>query len=239
MKSIENLKNGLKDGIAIALGYFPVSFTFGIMAVSLNIPTHISVLVSLTNLTSAGQFAGLPLFVVDGAYIEMALTQLIINLRYALMSLSLSQKVDKNWKTLDRIILSFGITDEIFAVSSNQKQKVSRAYFLGLMILPIIGWTSGTFAGCVASGLLPYKLQNALGLAIYGMFLAIIIPPARKSKVVAGIIVICFVLSYLASILPVVSDISSGTRTIILTVGISAVAAWLFPRENQEVSDES
>lgn len=229
MRSIENLKNGLKDGIPIALGYFPVSFTFGIMAVSLNIPTHIAVLVSLTNLTSAGQFAGLPLFVVDGAYIEMALTQLIINLRYALMSLSLSQKVDKNWKTLDRMILSFGITDEIFAVSSNQKQKVSRAYFLGLMILPIIGWTSGTFAGCVASGLLPYKLQNALGLAIYGMFLAIIIPVAKKDNNVKIVILIAVIISIILNYINQYITIGSGFIIIICTMISAGIMAYLKP----------
>ena len=144
-------------------------------------------------------------------------------------NLSLSQKVDKNWKTLDRMILSFGITDEIFAVSSNQKQKVSRVYFLGLMILPIIGWTSGTFAGCVASGLLPYKLQNALGLAIYGMFLAIIIPVAKKDNNVKIVILIAVIISIILNYINQYITIGSGFIIIICTMISAGIMAYLKP----------
>lgn len=233
MKQTSNFIKGIKDGIPIALGYFPVSFTFGIMAISLGIPPYIAVLVSLSNLTSAGQFAGLPLFIMDGAYIELALTQLIINLRYALMSLSLSQKIDKKWRTIDRMLLSFGITDEIFAVSANHEGKVSRSYFLGLMILPILGWTSGTYAGCIASKMLDPKLQNALGLAIYGMFLAIIIPVAKKDNDVKMVIIMAAMISILLNYLNVFINIGSGFVIIICTLISAGIMAYLRPKEDK------
>ncbi|MCI5773996.1 MAG: AzlC family ABC transporter permease [Erysipelotrichaceae bacterium] len=232
MSSKNRFIRGIKDGIPIALGYFPVSFTFGILAVSLNIPPFIAILVSLTNLTSAGQFAGLPLFITEGAYLELALTQLVINLRYALMSLSLSQKVDNKWHTLDRMILAHGITDEIFAVSSNTKDKISRAYFLGLMSLPIIGWTLGTYVGCIASSLLDHKLQNALGLAIYGMFLAIIIPAAKKDRDIKLVVVISAISSIIINYLNNFIGIGSGFIIIICTLISAGTMAILHPKED-------
>lgn len=233
MNETNNFIKGIKDGIPIALGYFPVSFTFGIMAITLGIPPYIAVLISLSNLTSAGQFAGLPLFIMDGAYIELALTQLIINLRYALMSLSLSQKIDKNWRTIDRMLLSFGITDEIFAVSANQETKISRSYFLGLMILPILGWTSGTYAGCIASQMLDPKLQNALGLAIYGMFLAIIIPVAKKDNDVKVVIIMAAMISIMLNYLSTFINIGSGFVIIICTLISAGVMAYMRPKEDE------
>ena len=224
---------GLRHGVPIALGYLSVSFTFGMKAVADGMTPLQAVLISATNLTSAGQFAGLPLMLSNASLMEMALTQLIINLRYALMSLSLSQKLDESMNTLSRMLFSFANTDEIFAVASSQPGRVGRHYLFGLMFTPYFGWTIGTLLGAVAGMLLPEFFRTALGIAIYGMFLAIIIPPARKDKVVAALVAISFALSFAGSYLPVVSSMSSGTRTIILTVVISSAAAILFPRKTE------
>lgn len=169
-------KCGIRDGIPIALGYVSVSFTFGLMAVQAGLSWWQAVLISLLNVTSAGQFMGLDIMVAGGAYVEMALAQLVINLRYALMSISLSQKVDSNFKTGSRLFYGFFMTDEIFGVAASRKGEVHRSYFGGLVTLPVIGWVFGTFAGAVLGGVLPPLLQSAMGIAIYGMFLAIIIP---------------------------------------------------------------
>lgn len=226
-----SFKEGLQDGIPIALGYVSVSMTFGMMAVSMGIPVEVAVLISLTNLTSAGQFAGLDLLLTQAAYIEMALTQLIINLRYSLMSLSLSQKIDTSMNTKDRAIIAFGITDEIFALSSNKPTRVGKKYMLGLMSLPILGWTGGTLIGAVASHLLPASICDALSIAIYGMFLAIIIPPAKKDKNVRTTILIASLLSCVFALLKDVVQIGSGFIIIICTLVSAGCMAILRPVE--------
>ena len=184
MVVIENrFIQGLKDSVPIGLGYLSVSFTFGMMCVSSGIPVEVAVVISLTNLTSAGQFNGLILILEAAPLMELAMSQFIINLRYALMSLSLSQKIDKKMSTLDRAFISFGITDEIFwPWASSTYERVGRNYMLGLILFPVFCWTLGTFIGGSATALMPETLRNALGIAIYGMFLAIIIPPAKKLK---------------------------------------------------------
>lgn len=224
-----NFKKGLKDGIAIGLGYVSVSFTFGMMAVSNGVPLEIAVMISLSNLTSAGQFAGLELMLAAGSYIEMALTQFIINLRYALMSLSLSQKVDQNMTTIDRCCIAYGITDEIFALASSQKGRVGRKYMAGLIALPVVCWTLGTFLGGAASTMLPEMIRSAMGIAIYGMFLAIIIPPAKKFSSVRNVVILSALLSCLFSILHNVLPISSGFVIILCTLVSAGVGAYLFP----------
>lgn len=176
-----SFSRGVRDGIPIALGYISVSFTFGMMAVSQGLPVWFAVAVSMTNLTSAGQFAGLSLIVSGASLLEMALTQLTINLRYALMSLSLTQKLDSSVTLADRFWISFGNTDEIFAVASGQNGPVGKKYFLGLMSTPYCGWALGTLLGAAAGNILPSPVRDALGIAIYGMFLAIIVP-ARAGK---------------------------------------------------------
>ena len=162
----------------------------------------------------------------------MALTQFIINLRYSLMAISLSQRVDASFTVPARLLLGFSITDEIFAVASSQPGKVSHWYLYGLMTAPYLGWSVGTILGAVAGTLLPVFLRNALGIAIFGMFLAIIIPPARKNKVVAALVALSFALSFACNYLPGIASLSDGTRTILLTVLISCGAALLFPVEN-------
>ncbi|MEE0859161.1 MAG: AzlC family ABC transporter permease [Acutalibacteraceae bacterium] len=225
-----DFKKGLKDGIPIALGYISVSFTFGLQAVNGDMIWWEAVLVSLTNLTSAGQFAGLEIMLRGGGFwIEMVCTQLIINMRYALMSISLSQKTDESVSGIHRFLTGFGITDEIFAVSMGNEKPVSNKYLYGVIILPVLGWTSGTFLGAVAGQVLPQVVISALSLAIYGMFIAIIIPPAKKNKAVLKVIIISVVLSCAFKWIPVLSEVSSGFVIIICTVIASVIGAILFP----------
>lgn len=226
---ITDFKWGMRNGIPIALGYVSVSFTFGLMAVSAGMSWWQAVLVSMTNLTSAGQFAGLDIMVAGGTLIEMALSQLIINLRYALMSLSLSQKVDKTVNTLYRFVIGMGITDEIFAVAMSRDRKVSRYYMFGLIVVPYIGWAGGTFAGAVIGGILPEIVRSALGIAIYGMFLAIIIPKAREDSAYLKVILIAVLLSCLFNWVPFLSKVSSGFVIIICAVVASIAGAVLYP----------
>ena len=226
---MNDLKRGMKDGIPIALGYVSVSFTFGLMAVSAGMSWWQAVLISMTNLTSAGQFAGLDIMIAGGTLIEMALSQLVINLRYALMSLSLSQKVDKTLNTFYRFIVGVGITDEIFAVAVNQKQKVSRYYMFGLIAIPYVGWAGGTLAGAVLGGVLPDIVSSALGIAIYGMFIAIIIPKAREHSCYMKVILIAVVMSCLFRWVRGLNKVSSGFVIIICAVVASAIGAILYP----------
>lgn len=229
MQIMKDFKWGMRNGIPIALGYVSVSFTFGLMAVSAGMAWWQAVLISMTNLTSAGQFAGLDIMVAGGTLIEMALSQFIINLRYALMSLSLSQKVDKSLTTFYRFIVGMGVTDEIFAVAMSRDRRVSRNYMFGLIAIPYIGWAGGTFAGAVVGGILPKMLRDALGIAIYGMFLAIIIPKARENSAYMKVIVIAVALSCVFRWVPVLNRVSSGFVIIICAVAASTIGAFLYP----------
>lgn len=230
----KELRIGLKDGIPIAVGYFGVSFTFGILAAKADIPPTIAALISLTNMTSAGQFAGLELIIAGSSYIEMILTQLVINLRYSLMSLSLTQKTSSEFTTPKRLGLSAVITDEVFAVASSRSQEITPAYLAGLQILPVIGWTGGTFVGAVAGSILPTAVLSALGLALYGMFVAIVIPPARENTHIAAVAVIALVISCVLYYAPLFSFISSGFSIIICTIIAAGIGAILFPIEETE-----
>lgn len=225
---------GVRHGIPIALGYLSVSFTFGMKAVGDGLTWLQALLISMTNVTSAGQFAGLPLMIAQASLIEAALTQLIINLRYALMSLSLSQRLDKSMTTPHRMAFSFCNTDEIFAVASSQPEKVGKWYLYGLMSTPWLGWALGTFGGAVAGQLLPEFLRTALSIAIYGMFLAIILPPARKEHPVRVVVIIAVALSLLLRYTPVLNQISSGFAIIICAVVASTIGALLFPVKEGE-----
>ena len=178
MKKREFIR-GLRDGFPVCLGYFSVSVAFGMTAVLSGMPLWAAVLISLTNLTSAGQFAGTNLLIAGGTMAELAVTTLIINIRYFLMSLSVSQKVERQMSIPKRLAVSFGITDEIFAVSMQHPGALTGAYMAGLILTPVLGWTGGTLAGAAATSVMPEALSNALGIALYGMFIAIIIPPAR------------------------------------------------------------
>ena len=209
MKKREFLQ-GIRHGIPICLGYFSVSAAFGITAVRSGLPLWTAVLISLTNVTSAGQFAGVNLMVAGGSMIEIAMTTLIINIRYFLMSLSVSQKVESKMSMKKRLGIAYGITDEIFAVSMQQPRKLTASYMAGLILTPVVGWTLGTFVGGAATQLMPQKLSSAMGIALYGMFIAIIIPEGKKNKIVLGSIVISFALSYFASIIKPFRNLSEG-----------------------------
>ena len=224
-----NLLKGLRDGVPIALAYLSVSFTFGLLACENGLSVISAFLISLTNLTSAGQFAGLDIIVACGTLIELAVTTLIINLRYFLMSFAISQRVDSNMTTLQRLVCSFGITDEVFAVICQKNGKVGFKYFLGLIILPICGWSSGTLIGAGASMLLPYSVRTALSIAIYGMFIAIIIPPAKRYKPYFYAIGIAVVISCLFRYTPFLNIVSGGWVIIISAVAASALCAYFCP----------
>ena len=220
---------GVKHGLPIGLGYLSVAFTFGMKAVSDGLTPLQALLISMTNVTSAGQFAGLPLMIAKASLIETALTQLIINLRYALMSLSLSQRMHKDMNTPRRMFFSFMNTDEIFAVASAQPGKFSHTYLYGLMSMPYLGWAMGTLMGAVAGQLLPAFVRTALGIAIYGMFLAIILPPARKEHPVRVVVVAAVAMSLCFRYIPALSQVSSGFVIIICAVAASTLGALLFP----------
>ncbi len=230
---------GVTDGIPICLGYLSVSFTFGMMAAEGGLPAWVAVLISMTNMTSAGQFAGMALILNGGSYIELVVTTLVINLRYMLMSLSLSQKLDPLMSLLERCAISFGNTDEIFAVAMQQEGKVNGAYFSGLMSMPYLGWSAGTWIGATATGLLPLSLRTALGIAIYGMFLAIIVPPARKLKPVFYTIVISVVLSCVFRWAPFLNQLSSGWVIIICAAVASSLMALRYPVDVEQEKEQS
>lgn len=222
-------KQGVQDGVPIGLGYFSVAFTFGLEAVALGLPLWAPVLISMTNVTSAGQFAGLSIIAALGSFVELALAQLIINLRYALMSLSLSQKLDSTVRLRDRFLIAFVNTDEVFAVAAGRPGEVGRLYMFGLILIPYLGWALGTLAGAVVGDLLPASLASALGIAIYGMFLAIIIPPAKKNRAVVLAIGLAVAISCLFNWLPMLSNVGSGFVIIICALVAAGVAAALFP----------
>ena len=221
---ILQFKKGLKDGIPIGLGYLAVSFTFGIMAKG----------AGLTTLEAVVLFAGLGIITAGSSLLEMALAQLIINLRYCLMSCSLSQKLDSHMPFFHRLLMSYGITDEIFGVSVCKSGILSPYFSYGLMAVAVPGWTIGTLLGAVSGSLLPARLLSALNVALYGMFLAVIIPPAREKKVLRMVILISMALSFLFTLIPVLKDISSGFKIIILTFIVAGAAAYLFHVKEEE-----
>lgn len=225
---------GLRDGVPIGLGYLSVSLTFGMMAVMNGLPVWSACAISMTNLTSAGQFAGLTLIAAGGGFVEMALTQLVINLRYALMSLSLSQKFSPGVGLADRLFIAFTVTDEIFAVTASQPGEVGRRYSFGLAVMPYLGWSLGTLCGAVASGFLPAAAQSALSIAIYGMFIAIVVPVAKRSRAVLGVAALAAALSCAMRYLPVLSAVGSGFAIILCTVIAAGAGAVLAPLPEEE-----
>lgn len=232
---MKDFKKGLIDGIPIALGYISVSFTFGLQAISTGLTWWEAVMISFMNLTSAGQFAGLDIMLRGGGFwIEMACTQFIINLRYALMSLSLSQKADKSVKGMHRWFISFGITDEIFAVSIGNDGEISKKYLYGIILLPLLGWTGGTLLGAAAGNILPSVVRDSLGIAIYGMFIAIIVPPAKKNPAIFKVVVISILLSCIFKWMPVLNQVSSGFVIILCTIISASIGAVFFPVKEEK-----
>lgn len=225
---------GLVHGIPICLGYLAVSFSFGIFAVGAGLSILETVLISMTNLTSAGQLAGVPIIAGGGSMIELAVTQLVINLRYALMSVSLSQKFDDNVRLHDRFLIAFGITDEVFAVSTSQPHSASKQYMYGLILTPYLGWTCGTLLGAVAGHILPAIVISALGVAIYGMFIAIVVPVMRQHRPTALCVLLAIALSCAFYYIPLLQKVPSGFVIIICAVVAGALFAWLCPVKTEE-----
>lgn len=220
---------GMKEGIPVALGYFVVSITIGIAAKGADLTPAQATLMSLTNLTSAGQFASFAVIAAGAPYLELVISQTVINLRYCLMSCALSQKVDSKLPFYHRLIMSFGITDEIFGLSISQKGKLDPWYTYGAMSVAIPGWTLGTLVGILSTSVLPPTFLSAMNMALYGMFIAIFMPASRDNKLLLPIIFISMGLSALFHWLPWFDFISSGMKIIILTLVISMGAALLFP----------
>lgn len=227
-------RRGLRDGIPIALGYFAVAFGLGIIAKKAGLTAFQAFLAAGMTNASAGGYAGFQLIAENAPYFEMALTELIVNARYLLMSCALSQKLSAETPLLHRALVAFDITDEVFGISVSVEGRLNPYYNYGAMSVSIPGWASGAFLGVVMGNILPASVVSALSVGLYGMFLAIIIPPARKNKIIAGLVVASMALSFGFARLPLLSEISSGLRVIILTVGISLAAALLFPREEDE-----
>ena len=227
---------GVKDGVPIALGYFAVSFSLGIFAKKVGVDVIQGIINSFLNHASAGEYAVYSMIGAGATYVEMAIMTLVVNARYLLMSTALSQRVHPDTPMIHRIGIGFHVTDELFAISLNKPGYVNPYYCYGAFMISVFGWCAGTAIGIVAGGILPLRIVSAFSVALYGMFLACIMPAARNNRVVAITIICCFILSYLATVLPGISQISGGTRTIILTVVISTIVAILFPYP--EESDE-
>lgn len=226
---------GISHGIPICLGYLSVSFGFGITAAASGLSTIEASIISASNLTSAGQAAGVGIIEAGGTLLEMILVQLTINIRYALMGLSLSQKLDKKFTTPHRLLASYGITDEIFAVCSSQKEKLTPAYMYGIILISMLGWVTGTFLGASAGQLLPESISAALGIVLYGMFIAIVVPPSRKSKSILFVAVGAALLSILFKY--VITTVSSGFAVIICAIAAAALGALLFPISDEEAEE--
>ncbi|MBQ7499342.1 MAG: AzlC family ABC transporter permease [Clostridia bacterium] len=234
-----DFKSGLRDGLPICLGYLSVAFAFGIFATNSGLTVWQAFCISVFNVTSAGQLAAVPIITSGGSLLELAGSQLIINLRYALMSVSLSQKMDGSMKTLPRLITAFINTDEVFAVSSSKKGLLGKSYFYGLILLPWLGWSLGTLAGAVAGDVLPEIVSSSLGISIYGMLIAIVVPVARTSRAVAVCSLIAAGGSCAFRYIPVLSRLPGGFALIICAVGAGALMALIAPLPpEKEVDDE-
>lgn len=227
-------KKGMQDGIPIGLGYFAVAFTLGIVAKNAGLSAFQAMLAAALTNASAGGYAGFTLIEDNASFLEMAVTQLIVNARYLLMAAALSQKLSPKTSTLHRSLIAFDVTDEVFGISIAVNGTLNPFYNYGAMTVSIPGWALGTGLGVVMGNILPDSLVSALSVGLYGMFLAIIIPPARKNKIIAGIVIVSMALSLAFAKLPIISNLSSGIRVIILTVVISLAAAILFPVNDEE-----
>lgn len=234
---------GMRDGIPIAMGYLAVAFTLGITARNVGMTGLQAALMSFTMHASAGQYAAITMIAAKAGALEMIFTEIVVNLRYVLMSCSLSQKLDSKMPFLHRLGLAFCMTDEVFGISMASAElnsgKLNPYYTYGAMAVASPGWVVGTFLGVVMGNILPPSISNALNLALYGMFIAIIIPAAKKSRVILGLIIVTMIASGLFSVLPVISTLSSGIRIIILTLLIAGAAAFLFPIKEELPGDDS
>lgn len=234
---MSDFKKGIKDGLPICFGYLSVAFAFGIFATGNGISILESLIISMTNVTSAGQLSAVPIIANGGTLIELALTQFIINVRYSLMSVSLSQKFDKSIRLRDRFLIAFINTDEVFGVASSQPKKLSRHYMFGLILTPYLGWSSGTLIGALAGDIFPAIVTSALGVAIYGMFIAIVLIPSKKSKTTALCVLFAIALSCAFYFIPVLHKIPQGFTIIICAVIASILFSIIAPINTEEVAE--
>ena len=232
--NLKNYSTGVRRGLPVGVGYFSVSFGFGAMAAAHGIRALDATLISITNLTSAGQFAGLTLMVAGATLWEVILTQIVINSRYALMSLALSQRMGNYIGLLPRFAIAFFNTDEIFALAMAEKQPLTVPFLLGLGLTPVLGWTAGTLCGALAGSVLPLSIRTALGVMLYGMFIAIVVPPAKQEKPVLLACLMALAFSCLFKWLPVLNQVGTGIAIVLCTVAAAAACAWLFPIDEQE-----
>lgn len=219
-----DIRRGMRLSVPIALGYFAVSFAFGISAVQSGVPPFLAAFISLTNLSSSGQFAGVKILAAGGTYVELVLSVLIINLRYILMSLSLSQKMIAlpRWQ---KLLLGYGVTDEIYAAAIQQEGDLSFSFFASLIVLPVLGWSGGTLTGALMGQLLPQTVTAALGIALYCMFIAIVVPPATKDSRILKTVLIAAGFSIALTYLPQFSFLPVGWRVILCTLAASSLMA--------------
>ncbi len=229
---------GLKNGIPIGLGYLAVSFSLGIAAKTAGLTPLQGFVVSLLCMASAGEYVGFLSIAAGAAYIEIAIATLVANARYLLMSTAMSQRMKPELSVKHRLLMAFGITDELFGIAIARPGYLNPYYSYGAFITSAFPWALGTSLGIIAGNMLPMRLVSAFSVALYGMFLAVIIPPARKDKIIAGLVVVSFAASYASTYLPFMKDMTDGTRTIILTVVISAIAAIAFPKKMVEENED-
>jgi len=233
-----SFKTGLKDGIPIFLGYLSVSFGFGVYVVGKGLTVLNAVLISLTNVTSAGQVAGVDIIAAAGTILELVITELVINIRYALMSISLTQKLDSSFTTPYRLMCGFAITDEIFGVAQACKGLLGKTYFLGLMSTPLLGWTLGTLLGALAGSIMPETVSNAMGIMLYAMFIAIVLPPAVHSRPLALCVIIACTISSIIKFVPFFSFITPGFAVVICALVASVIVALKCPIQIEEEQHE-
>lgn len=230
-------RKGLRDAVPIALGYFSVSAAFGMICVNNKLPLWAAPLISLTNFTGTGQFVGSSLIASGALIIEIILTLLVINARYFLMSVSLSQRLSSKITLLGRLAIAFGNTDEIFAVAMQQNRVLNIRYMFGLIVCSFSGWLGGTIAGTLVGSIMPVDLVSAMGIAIYAMFIAIIVPPLKKSKPIFVVVAIAAVLNCILTYTPVISNIGSSWAVIISGIAAAALGAILFPQEMEDFNE--
>lgn len=230
--------DGIKDGIPIALGYFAVAFSLGIVAKKAGLDPVQGFISSMLNHASAGEYAEFTVIMGDAPYIEMAFVILITNMRYLLMSCALSQKFHSDTSGVHRFFVGFGITDEIFGISIARQGTLNPYYNYGAMAVALPGWSMGTAMGIVAGNILPASVVSALSVALYGMFVAIIIPAAKQNKIVGGVVAVSFLVSYAVSRIELFSRMSDSMKISLLTIAIAGLAAVFFPiNEDEEASE--
>ena len=228
---------GMKAGMPVCVGYFSVSFGFGAMAIARGLSVLQAIAISASNLTSAGQFAGLTVITAGAAILELILTQIVINSRYALMSLALGQRLGPRVGTGKRLLISFFNTDEVFALGMSRGSKLTPGFFVGAGVVAALGWVSGTAMGAIAGALLPESVGTALGVMLYGMFIAIVVPQAKEEKPLLICVILALIFSCLFTWLPLLNQISGGLAVVICTCLAASVCAILFPVQEQEVAE--